>query len=125
MDISYPLATDTPVSDKPFSPCVRVGNFVFVSGQASVDLSGKIIRGSFAEEFQRSMENFTRVLGTAGAGPQHVVQTRCYVDDPANMIEFNRLYAAIFSKPYPARTTITSCFGGSLHFEIDGIAVVP
>ena len=38
-EVSYPREADTPVSHLPFSPAVRVGNMVFVSGQASVDIT--------------------------------------------------------------------------------------
>jgi 2-iminobutanoate/2-iminopropanoate deaminase len=45
------------------------------------------------------------------------------VDAASDLPEFNRLYAGTFTAPYPARTTITDCFGGALKFEIDCIAV--
>ena len=51
--VSYPIAKDTPVSHLPFSPAVRVGDLIFVSGQASVDASGKIIPDTFEGEFRR------------------------------------------------------------------------
>ena len=35
--LHYPKKPDTPVSHLPFSPAVRVGDLIFVSGQASVD----------------------------------------------------------------------------------------
>jgi hypothetical protein len=45
--VSYPISKDTPVSHLPFSPAVRVGDLIFVSGQASVDAFGKIILDTF------------------------------------------------------------------------------
>ena len=42
-DIEYPKSPNTPVSHLPFSPAVRFGDLIFVSGQASVDKTGKII----------------------------------------------------------------------------------
>ena len=51
--VSYPRDENTPVSHLPFSPAVRVGDLIFVSGQASVDKTGKIISGTFEEEFRR------------------------------------------------------------------------
>jgi 2-iminobutanoate/2-iminopropanoate deaminase len=122
--ITYPKTPDTPISHLPFSPCVSAGNLLFVSGQASVDVKGSIVRDTFAGEFQRSMVNLIAVLETAGTTLSRVVQTRCYVDDIEDLPEFNRLYAAMFSAPYPARTTIGQCFRGKLKFEIDCIAVV-
>lgn len=121
--VEYPVAPGTPVSHLPFSPAVVVGDLIFVSGQASVDKTGAIVRGTFEEEFRRSVENLRQVLEDAGSDLQHVVRTGNYVNDPADLPLFNQLYREYFSAPFPARTTITSCFGSMLHYEIDCVAV--
>lgn len=121
--VSYPIAKDTPVSHLPFSPAVRVGDLIFVSGQASVDATGKIVPDSFDGEFRRSVENLRKVLETAGSDLQHVIQTRNYVRDAAYVPRFNELYREYFSAPYPARTTITNCLPPTLHYEIECVAV--
>lgn len=122
--VSYPREADTPVSHLPFSPAVKVGNLVFVSGQASVDPTGKIISDTFEGEFRRSVENLRKVLQSAGADLRHVVQTRNYVRDAEDGPLFNRLYREYFSAPYPARTTLSGCLSAALRFEIECIAVV-
>lgn len=121
--VSYPRDADTPVSHLPFSPAVQVGDLIFISGQASVDRTGKIISETFEGEFRRSVENLRAVLESSGSDLAHVVQTRNYVRDPANVAKFNELYREYFSAPYPARTTITQCLPEALHFEIDCVAV--
>jgi len=121
--VSYPRLPDTPVSHLPFSPAVRVGNLVFVSGQASVDATGKIVSDTFEGEFRRSVENLRKVLQSAGADLANVVQTRNYVRDAEDLPLFNRLYTEYFSPPYPARTTITGCLSPALRFELECIAV--
>lgn len=121
--VSYPRLPDTPVSHLPFSPAVRVGNMVFVSGQASVDATGKIVSDTFEGEFRRSVENLRKVLQSAGADLAQVVQTRNYVRDAEDLPLFNRLYTEYFSAPYPARTTITGCLSPALRFELECIAV--
>jgi 2-iminobutanoate/2-iminopropanoate deaminase len=123
--VRYPQENDTPTSHLPFSPCVVVGNLVFVSGQASVDPAGKIVSDSFEGEFRRSMENMHSVLKAAGCDLSHVVQTRNYVRDDKDLATFNELYKDYFSAPFPARTTITRCLPDSLRFEVECIAVVP
>jgi len=122
--VSYPKLPDTPVSHLPFSPVVRVDDMLYVSGQASVDDHGKIVAGDFEEEFKRCVRNLERILIAAGSSLEKVVQTRCYVDNPEDLPDFNRLYAETFKAPYPARTTILQCFNGVLKFEIDCVAVV-
>jgi 2-iminobutanoate/2-iminopropanoate deaminase len=121
--VTYPINPDTPVSHLPFSPAVVVGDLIFVSGQASVDATGAIIKDTFEGEFRRSVENLRKVLETAGSDLKHVIQTRNYVRDPANVPRFNELYREYFSAPFPARTTITHCLPEILHYEIECVAV--
>ena len=105
--IEYPSKPDTPRSHLPFSPVTKVGNLLFVSGQASVDAQGKIVSDSFEGEMRRSLENLKKVLEDAGSSLALVAQTRNYVRDATDTVEFNRLYREYFSAPFPARTTIT------------------
>lgn len=121
--VSFPIAKDTPVSHLPFSPAVKVGDLIFVSGQASVDASGKIITDSFEGEFRRSIENMRKVLEAAGSDLRHVIQTRNYVRDAADVPRYNELYREYFAAPFPARTTITNCLPPTLKYEVECVAV--
>ena len=123
-DISYPRDANTPVSHLPFSPAVRVGNLIFASGQASVDSTGKLVPDTFEGEFRRSLDNLRKILESAGSDLKHVVQTRNYLRDDANLGRYNELYREYFSEPFPARTTITNCLPVALHYEIECVAVV-
>jgi len=106
----------------PFSPCVVVGDLIFVSGQASVDKEGNIINDTFESEFRRSIENVRKVLEAAGSDPARVVQTRNYVRDAANLPLYNQLYREYFPEPSPARTTITNCQPADLKYEAEAVA---
>lgn len=121
--IEYPRGPDTPVSHLPFSPSVVVGDIVFVSGQASVDFTGKLVSDTFEGEFRRSIENMKKVLEDAGSDLAHVVQTRNYIRDPANVPLYNKLYREYFKEPLPARTTVTNCLPETLHYEVECVAV--
>lgn len=117
-------APGMPTSHLPFSPAVRAGDLIFVSGQASVDDTGQIVADSFACELARSMSNLERILIAAGGSMDDVVSARCYLGRWEHRDEFNRLYPEYFSDPYPARTT--TCGGiGDLKFEIDVVAHIP
>lgn len=122
-NVSYPIDKDTPVSHLPFSPVVRVGDLIFVSGQASVDAKGNIISDTFEGEFRRSVENLRKVLETAGSDLKHVIQTRNYVRDAESVPLYNQLYREYFSAPFPTRTTITNCLSAALKYEIECVAV--
>ena len=121
--VIYPRDANTPTSHLPFSPAVRVGDLIFVSGQASVDPTGQIVSDTFEGEFRRSVDNMRRVLESAGSDLRHVVQTRNYVRDPADLPRYNELYREYFAAPFPARTTITHCLPPTLKYEIECIAV--
>lgn len=124
-DIRYPESSDMPHSHLPFSPAVIVGNLIFVSGQASVDKTGKIISDTFEGECRRSIENLIEVVEKSGSRREYIVQTRNYVRDPEDGPTFNRIYAEYFSHPLPARTTISRCLSDALKFEIECVAVLP
>ena len=114
---------DVPQSSLPFSPALQVGEWVFVSGQASVDESGSIVTDTFEGECRRSFENVKKVLSGAGLTLDDVVQVRNYVGKQEYLPEFNQIYREYFSPPYPARTTIMNCLGDLLKFEVEVIAM--
>ena len=121
--VSYPQTSDTPTSHLPFSPCVLFGDLIFVSGQASVDATGNIIADTFEGEFCRSVDNLAKVLATAGSDLAHVIQTRNYVRDEADLVLYNQLYRDYFKTPLPARTTLVKCLGTAIRYEIEAVAV--
>lgn len=114
-----------PKSHLPFSPAIKAGDYVFISGQASVDDSGKIIEGSFEEECRRSFDNLGKILSGAGLSFKDVVQVRNYVNKQEDLATFNQIYREYFSEPFPARTTIMGCLGTLLKFEVDAVAYSP
>lgn len=124
MEIEYPKLPDTPVSHLPFSPVVKYGDLLFVSGQASVDATGKIIEDTFEGEMRRSLDNMKKILEDAGSDLKHVVQTRNYLRDSADGTIYQRIYKEYFSEPFPARTTISHCLSPALKYEVECIAVV-
>ena len=122
--IEYPKSADTTVSHLPFSSATRVGNLIFVSGQASFDAAGQIVPDTFEGEMRRAIENLAKVLRDAGSDLAHVAQTRNYVRDAEDVSAFNRIYVEYFQEPSPACTTITNCLPASLRYEIECVAVV-
>lgn len=113
---------NVPQSHLPFSPGLKVGNLLFVSGQASVDDKGQIVADTFAGECRRSFENVKKILEAAGLEFSDVVQVRNYVGKQEYLTEFNAIYKEYFSAPYPARTTLIGCLGDLIKFEVDVVA---
>jgi 2-iminobutanoate/2-iminopropanoate deaminase len=107
----------------PFSPAVKAGGFVYVSGQASVSPEGQIVEDTFEGEFRRSLENVKTILAGAGLTLKDVVRVTSYLCDPKDLAEYNTLYREYFTEPYPARTTLTNCIPvGLIKYEVDVIA---
>lgn len=113
-----------PKSHLPFSPGIISGDYVFISGQASVDADGKIVNDTFEGECRRSFDNLKVILNAAGLGFEDVVQVRNYVNNQANLPRFNEIYKEYFSAPFPARTTLIGCLGTLLKFEVDVVACI-
>ena len=123
-EIKVVQGNSVPKSHLPFSPAIQAGDYLFVSGQASVDQEGNIVNGSFREECKRSFENVRSILAAAGLDFSNVVQVRNYVGTQEYLTEFNEIYREYFSPPYPARTTIMGCLGTLLKFEVDVVAYI-
>lgn len=120
-----PIANqEIPRSHLPFSPAARAGDFVFISGQASVDDLGNIISGTFEEEMRRSIDNLTRILVGADLTLNDVVRVTAYLADPIDLSDYNRIYQDYFVEPYPTRTTLVECLT-TIRFEIDAVAYAP
>ncbi|HEY6228015.1 MAG TPA: RidA family protein [Verrucomicrobiae bacterium] len=106
----------------PFSTAVRAGDFVFLSGLASVDENGRIVPDTFENEARRTYTNIGRVLNAAGLDFSRVVQVRCYLANQNDWEAHNRIYREFFSEPFPARTTLIGCLGNMVKYEVDCVA---
>ena len=112
-------------SSLPFSPGVRAGDFVFLSGLASVDENNRIIADTFENEARRTYQNISRVLANGGLTFADVVQVRCYLSNKEDWDTHNRVYREFFAEPFPARTTLVGCLGDMIKYEVDLVAYSP
>jgi len=110
----------------PFSPGVKFGELLFVSGQGPIDKNGKVIRGDIRAQTKATLENFKRILEAAGSNMDCVLQTTVYLRDLSEYSGMNESYSGFFHDPKPARTTVQA---GDLLFgmkvEVQGMAYVP
>src|SRR5438477_11318454 len=98
MSIEAISSKDLPKSHLPFSPAIKANGFLFVSGQASVDDTGKLISDTFENEMRRSLENVRRILKAGGLGLEHVVQVRSYVKNSSDVPRYNEIYREYFNE---------------------------
>ena len=115
-----------PGSAKPggsYSPCLRVGDFIFVSGQGPVDPEGNIIGETIEEQTARTLDNIRILIEAAGATMADVVKVTVHLSDLSLFPRYNSVYATYFPDPKPTRTTVGSQLKGIM-VEIDAIAYV-
>jgi 2-iminobutanoate/2-iminopropanoate deaminase len=122
MPIQAILDPRIPAGSLPYSPACRVGNLLFISGQASLDDRGEYVSDTFEGEMRRSLANLRTVLAVTGMTLSHVVQVRSYLAHAEDLDVYNRIYQEFFTRPFPARTTLVGCLGDVVKFEIDAIA---
>ena len=107
-----------------YSPGLRAGDFVFVSGQGPLDpATGQIVGETIEEQTARTLENVKLILEAAGATMADVVKATVILSDMSLFPRYNAVYASYFPDPKPARTTSASDLLGRL-VEIDVIAYV-
>jgi 2-iminobutanoate/2-iminopropanoate deaminase len=110
----------------PYSPAVKIGNMVFLSGSIPLDpVSGQLVEGGITEQTTRVLDNIAALLAAAGAGFPNVVRTTVFMIDLAEFGAMNEVYSKYFSAPYPARSTVqVARLPRDVRVEIDVIAVV-
>lgn len=109
----------------PFSPAVRAGDFIFVSGQVAMNERGEIEPGGIEAQTCRTMENIAAVLAKAGCTFADVAKVSVWLDDPRDFWSFNRVYAEYFPDGAPARSTVQACLMVDAKIEIDVVAYRP
>lgn len=108
-----------------YSPAVRAGDFVFLSGQVPMDPeTGELIGRDVATQTHAVVDRIERLLAAAGALLTDVVSVTAYLADIKDWDAFNTAYRSRFSQPFPARTTVGAGLHGFL-VEISVIAYLP
>ena len=104
-----------------YSPALRAGPWVLVSGQGPLRPDGSTIEGDMAAQTRATLDNVRRLVEAAGASMDQVVKCTCYIADMSQFNEFDAAYRAMFAEPHPTRTTVEAGLDGIL-VEIDAMA---
>lgn len=115
-----------PAPRGPYSPAVRAGDFIFVSGQLAVDhATNQYVPADIQQETRVTLNNIRRILEDAGATLSDVVRVGVFMADGADFAKMNEVYAEFFGNEKPARTTIVCKFAADIKIEIDCVAYSP
>ena len=107
-----------------YSQGLKVGDFVFVSGQGPLDSeTGQVVGETIEEQTARTLENIKSILEAAGASMADVVKVSAHLTDLSLFDRYNKVYTTYFPDPKPTRTTVGSQLLGIM-VEIDAIAYV-
>jgi 2-iminobutanoate/2-iminopropanoate deaminase len=109
-----------------YTPALRAGDFVYVSGQGPLEPGTLAVLGdTVAEQTRRTLRNLVTLVEAAGGDVQSIVRCGCYLASIADFDEFTAAYEAFFThRPRPTRTTIGCQLAGIL-VEIDCVAYIP
>ena len=118
-----PIASDQ--QPRPFSPAVRAGDFVYVSGQVPADDMGEIVQGGIEIQTRQVMTNLSKALALAGCTLAYVCKTTVWLQDARDFGSFNRVYMSYFGDRKPARSTTEARLMVDARVEIDVVAYKP
>jgi len=121
----FPDSVPTPRG--PYSPAVRAGDFIYVSGQGPIDPdTDKMSYGDIQHETRLVLGNIKRILEGSGASVADVVKCSVFLRDGREFGQMNEVYAEFFGGQKPARTTVEAKFADpTMRVEIDCVAYKP
>lgn len=99
-------STQAPPAVGPYSQAVRVGQFLFVSGQLGLTVQGDFAGEDVVAQARQSLENIKAILTAAGMDLSKVVKTTIFLTDLNDFSQVNGIYQEYFSEPYPARACV-------------------
>ena len=112
-----------PAPAGPYSPGLRVGEWIFLSGQGGFDTTtGKVVSDDLTEQTEQTFNNIETVLEAAGASLDDVISCLVHLVDLADFPAFNAVYVQKFAGVKPVRTTVRADLVAGLLVEITVIA---
>ena len=109
-----------------YSPAIKAGNLLFISGQIPIDpATGNLVTGDITAQADRAMRNVSALLRAAGIGFEHVVRTTVFLADMNDFAAMNEVYSRYIVDPAPARATVqVARLPRDVRIEIDAIAMI-
>lgn len=108
----------------PYSQAVRVGDFLFTSGQVALSpATGQLVEGGIEAETHQTLKNLSAVLTAGGATWADVAKTTIFLTDLADFAVVNRIYGEVAVSPAPARSTVqVAALPRGARVEIEAVA---
>jgi reactive intermediate/imine deaminase len=107
-----------------FSPAVRVGNVLYLSGQIGTDTANKLVAGGLQAEARQALNNIKSTLEKYGSSLDRVVKCTVFLADIKDYNDFNEIYVSYFRARKPARSALAAtglALGARVEIECIGI----
>jgi 2-iminobutanoate/2-iminopropanoate deaminase len=113
-----------PAAIGPYSQAIRIGDFLYTSGQIALDpKSGKFLYGEIKEETEQTLKNISAILQADGLKLENVIKTTVYLSNLNDFEQMNQIYEKYFSINKPARACVqVAALPKGAKVEIDAIA---
>ncbi len=116
--------TAAPAAIGPYSQGVRVGDFLFISGQLPLDPeTGEFVDGGIEAKTHQVIKNISAIVEAAGGDLSRVVKTTVFLKDMKNFVAMNKVYEKYFGTAPPARSAVqAAALPKDADIEIEAIA---
>ncbi len=113
-----------PAAIGPYSPAVKAGEMIFISGQLPIDpKTGTMVEGDIQKQTEQVLENLITLLELYSITLKNVVKTTVFLKDMNDFTKFNQIYAKYFKEEFPARSCVeVACLPKDADIEIEAIA---
>ncbi len=120
------VSPKAPQAIGPYAQAVKVGSWVFCSGQLGMDpATGELVPGGVEAETRQALTNLKHVLEAAGASLDNVVKVTVFLQDIRDFAKMNEVYSTFFRPPYPARAAVqVAALPKGAQVEIEAIAYI-
>ncbi len=117
--------TNAPKALGPYSPAVKLGDFVYLSGQIPLDPeTNEVVGTTIEEQTHQVMKNIQAVLNSMGLDFRHIVKTTIFCTDLADFAKLNEVYGSYLEQPYPARSCVqVAALPKGVKLEIECIVI--
>ena len=115
---------NAPAAIGPFSQAIRIGDFLYTSGQISLDPETmEMMAGDIEVETEKVLKNIKAILKAEGLDLNNIIKTTVYLTDLSEFTRMNQVYEKFFSETKPARACVqVAALPKGAKVEIDAIA---